>query len=477
MAGSGWNNVTSLDHGILLDIVFTKGVRDQISQDYAEFNLLQGIRNKEATPRALTYKVMTHRGPARVQYMNPGSATENMPVGQKVGIAEYTAYFKEIASTVIVDSNLLQRLKATSAKAADELALEMDASVFNIRRQLCCDLYADGTGLVVRAKSVVVTTGAANTAKVTVTAANMGETVDSLAVGGSITFLQEGDLLLGATKAGVAIDLSGDTSGIVAWKVSAIDVEAGTFVLTPVNSAGAALALVANTTGEQADGSFVAGTCLYRQGQTVFPDLTGAIADYALASKSIVGLESLGASDGRVCNGFTMSGIFAGTRVSANSALLDTSVFQKAFSKAKRRVGQSAMSWNSALMSELAYDVMVQSKEADRRFVAVDDNSRGSRTFKFIHNKDSIEFIVSEFCPVNRIWSLPSSAKSGKAVEFHSTDFISQKSPDNSSPWNRVPGSVSGTFTKQFVAYESAHMQMVATQPAGIISIVDFVLA
>lgn len=473
MAGSGFNNVTSLDHGILLDIVFTKGVRDQISQDYAEFNLLQGIRNKEATPRALTYKVLTNRGPSRVQYMNPGSATENMPVGQKVGIAEYTAYFKEIASTVIVDSNLLQRLKGTSAKAAEELALEMDASVFNIRRQLCCDLYADGTGLAVRAKSVVTASGAgAGTDKFTVTVANMGETVDSSALGGSITFLQEGDILLPASKAGVACDptLVGTLAG---YKVSDIDIDAGTFVAKPINAAGAELPITSNT------GSIPVGvgTCFYRLGQSTFPNLGSAIADYGIASKSIVGLESLGASDGRVANGMTMSGIFAGTRVSANGALLDTSVFQKAFSKAKRRVGQTAMSWNNAMMHDSSYDVMVQSKEADRRFVAVEDNSRGSRSFKFIHNKDSIEFIVSEFCPVNRIWSLPSSAKGGRVVEFHCTDFVSQKSPDGNSPWNRVPGSVSGTFTKQFVAYEAGFCQMVASQPAGIISIVDFVLA
>ncbi len=32
-----FSNVTGLDHGILLDIVFTKGVRDNISQDFAEF--------------------------------------------------------------------------------------------------------------------------------------------------------------------------------------------------------------------------------------------------------------------------------------------------------------------------------------------------------------------------------------------------------------------------------------------------------
>ncbi len=473
MAGSGWNNVTSLDHGILLDIVFTKGVRDQISQDYAEFNLLQSIRNKEATPRALTYKVMTHRGPARVQYMDPGSATEAMPAGQKVGISEHTAYFKEIASTVVVDSNLLQRLKATSAKAADELALEMDASVFDIRRQLCADLYADGTGLAVRAKSVVTASGAgAGTDKFTITVANMGETVDSLAAGGSITFLQEGDILLAATKAGVACDptLVGTLLG---YKVSLIDIDAGTFVLKPVNAAGAELAITSNT-GTYPIG---VGSCFYRLGQSTFPNLGGSIADYGTASKSIVGLESLGASDGRVVNGLTMSGIFAGTRVSANNALLDTSVFQKAFSKAKRRVGQSAMSWNSALMHDAAYDVMVQSKEADRRFVAVEDNSRGSRTFKFIHNKDSIEFIVSEFAPVNRIWSLPNSAKGGRVVEFHSTDFVSDKGPDGGSPWNRIPGSSAGTFTKQFAAYERGFMQMVASQPAGIISIVDFVLA
>lgn len=463
-----FSNVTGLDHGILLDIVFTKGVRDNISQDFAEFDLVQSIRNKEATPRALTYKVLTHRGPARVQYMNPGSATESMPRGQKVGISEHTAYFKELASVVEVDSNLIQRLKATPAKAADELALEMDASVFDLRRRICADFYADGTGLLVRAKSVAATTGVAGTAKVVVTAANMGETVDSLAAGGSITFLEEGELLLGATKAGAAADPT-VTGTFYAWMVSDVDVDAGTFTIKPVSSAYANLAMSAE--------GIAAGTCFYRLAQSGgFPDLTSSIADYGTASKSFVGLESLGANDGRVVNGLTMSALFAGTRIT-NTGLIDIDMMQAAFSKAKRRAGAGAVGYNKAIVHDKAWDVLVLSKEGDRRFQSVEDNARGSKKFVFVHGPDTIEMIVSPFCPINRLWALPSSSKNGKVVEMHMTDHVSQKSPDGGSPWHRLTGSTAGSYTKQFAAFSSSHLQMVASQPSAIVSIAGFALS
>lgn len=469
-----FSNVTGLDHGTLLDIVFTKGVRDQISQDFAEFKLVQSIRNKEATPRALTYKVMTHRGPSRVQYMNPGSATEAMPSGQKVGISEATAYFKELTSAVVVDANLIQRLNATQAKAADELAMEMDASVLDIRRQICKDFYGDGTGLVVRAKSVAVTSGSgAGVDKVVVTVANPSETVDSLAVYGSITFLEEGQILTLASKAGVAVNpiLVGTLLG---YRVSNIDVDAGTFTIKPVNAAGAELAITSNAESTP----IAAGTCCYNLSQVgVCPDLTASISDYGTVSKSIVGIESLSAHDARVVNGLTMSGLFAGSRKDCGGDLITIDDIQSALSIAKRRVGQSAASWNNILMHDKTWDVFVMSIEDDRRFYADDNGSRGSRSFKFVHGKDNLEFIVSEFCPINRAFALPSALKGGPAVQFHMTDMVSQKSPDGGTPWHRVPGSTAGTLTKQFIAWETGFMQMIASQPAAIVALENFTLS
>jgi len=474
-----FSNVTGLDHGILLDIVFTKGVRDQISQDFAEFKLVQSIRNKEATPRALTYKVLTHRGPSRVQYMNPGSSSEAMPAGQKVGISEHTAYFKELAATIEVDSNLIQRLNATQAKAADELALEMDNTVLDVRRKICRDFYGDGTGLIVRAKSVVVTDGAAGTGKVTVTAAAPGETVDSLATYGSITFLEEGMVLAIATKAGAAVNVSGETAAasIYGWLVSNVDVDAGTFVVKPVNSSYAPLAIdAASGTANQIVDNFVAGTCFYDLCQVgAFPDQTGLSAvDYGTASKSIVGIESLSANDGRIVNGLTMSGIFAGSVHSASS-VITIDMFQSALSKAKRRVGQSAASWNNIMLHDRSWDVLVLSIEDDRRFYADDSAARGSRSFKFQHGKDSLELVVSEFCPINRAFALPTNVKGGAAVQFHCTDMVSQKSPDGGSPWHRQM--TSGSYNKRFVAFESGYMQLVASQPAAIVAIKGFTLS
>ncbi len=127
-------------------------------------------------------------------------------------------------------------------------------------------------------------------------------------------------------------------------------------------------------------------------------------------------------------------------------------------------------------MADQVWDVFVLSTEDDRRFYAKEDSARGSRSFVFQHGKDALEFVVSEFCPINRAYALPSSLKGGAAVQMHMTDLVSQKSPDGGSPWHRVPTS-NGSYTKQFVAYESGFLQMVATQPAAIVSLHNFKLA
>jgi hypothetical protein len=337
---------------------------------------------------------------------------------------------------------------------------------------------------VVRAKSVALTqTGVAGTDKIVVTAALPDETVDSLAVYGSITFLEEGQLLLASTKAGVAINISGDTAlaaAIHSWRVSNIDIDAGTFVLKPVSSAGAELAIAddsGNSISNSVADAFIAGTCLYNLSQSgAFPNLTASIADYGTASKAVVGIESLSAHDGRVVNGLTMSGIFAGSRKDCGGDLITIDDIQSALSIAKRRVGQSAASWNNVLMHDKVWDLFVLSVEDDRRFYADDSGTRGSRTFKFVHGKDNLEFIISEFCPLNRAFALPSSLKGGPAVQFHATDMVSQKSPDGGSPWHRLPNS-SGQYTKQFAAFESGFMQLVATQPAAIVALENFTLS
>jgi hypothetical protein len=410
--------------------------------------------------------------------MNPGSASEAMPTGIKVGISEATAYFKEIAATTIVDANLLQRLASTQAKAADDLAMELDATALNVKRTIARDFYGDGTGIVVRAKSVSVTDGAAGTGKVTVTAALPGETVDSLATHGSITFLEEGMILAIATKAGVAVDVSGDTAGIYAWKVSLVDVDAGTFVVKPVASdlvTELAIEAASGDSNQVAD-NFVAGTCFYNLSQIgAFPNQT-SLSDYGTASKMFVGIESLSAHDGRLCNGLTMSGLFAGSRRDCGGDLITIDDIQGAMSLAKRRVGQGAASWNNVLMHDKVWDVFVLSTEDDRRFYAKEDAGRGSKTFVFQHGKDALEFIVSEFCPINRAYSLPVNLKGGKAVEMHMTDIVSQKSPDNGNPWVRKVNS-SGVYTKQFESFSSGFLQMVAHQPAAIVALENFTLS
>jgi hypothetical protein len=154
--------------------------------------------------------------------------------------------------------------------------------------------------------------------------------------------------------------------------------------------------------------------------------------------------------------------------------MIDVSLFQKAISKAKRRVGAAGYKWDNALMSYASFDALVDSREADRRFNSVEDTARGGRKFTYVHGGDTIEFVVSEFCPENRIYCLPKGGKQGKAIGLHMRDAEHVKGP-NGEPWHLNVNS-SG-FIKQFIAFHMMFAQLVAYQPASIAVITNFVNA
>jgi len=458
-------NVDSLGMGKLLDIIFTKGVRDQLPQNFEEFNLIKTLRVPGNVEREIRHQIQTGRGPGRVQAASPGVASANFPMAQEATIQEVITKMKQYEAVTAISAELFERLRGTSAKAAEELALEMEATIMDIQRRLAIDFYGDGSGCVVRQSGAVTETkgDSTNIDYVTCTA--------QTAAPGSITFLEPDDLLLVAQASGAARAPT-ETSGsdFFAWKVVSIDVDAGTFVIKPVDSAGVLMADVTASNIATTD-------CFYRRGVgtatvagAVLP-ATDTVADWAVASNSMLGLESLTASDGRVVAGMTMSNLLAGSRHDCGGDLIDVLDFQKAVSKAKKRVGTGGYKWDSALMPHTTYDALVDSREASRSFVSLDDTIRGGKKFGYQHGNDMIEFVVSEFCPLNRVYMLPKGGKNGKAIGLHLRDAEHLKGPSGE-PWHLNVNS-SG-FIKQFVAYHMLFAQLCIFHPAACVVLTNF---
>lgn len=461
-------NVDSLAMGKLLDILFTKGVRDQLPQNYAEFDLVKTLRVPGNVEREIRYQIQTGRGPARVQAASPGVANANFPAAQAASISEIITKMKQYEATTAVSAELFERLRATSAKAAEELALEIEATTMDIQRRIAIDFYGDGSGVVVRnSGSETETKGdSTNIDYITCTAAACGAVISGLSCSGNICNLEPDDLLTCSNGAGEAVaPTEAATPTFYAWKVVSVDVDAGTFVIKPVDSSGT---LVDDITA----GNIADGTCFHRIADAGKLASITSVSDWAVVSNSMLGLESLSASDGRVVAGMTMSGILAGSRHDASSGLIDVSLFQKAVSKAKRRVGEGGYKWNNALMSYASLDALVESREADRRFTSIEDTNRGGKSFGYMHGNDLIKFVVSEFCPQNRVFILPTGGKQGKAVGLHMRDAEHLKGPGGS-PWHL---NVSSTgFIKQFVAFHMLFAQMSAFHPAAIAVLTGFV--
>jgi hypothetical protein len=468
---TSYANIDSLGMGKLLDIIFTKGVRDQLPQNFAEFDLIKALRVPGNVEREIRYQIQTGRGPARVQAASPGVAASVLPASQPATIAEIAVKMKKYEANTTISADLFSRLKGTSNKAAEELAIEMEATTVDLQRRLCADLYNDGSGVVVRINGSVteVKGDSTNVDTVTCTAHSIG-TVDTFAASGSITFLEPGDILVAgaANGAGTAVGPTGTATDFYGWQIDSVDVDAGTFVVKPINSSLTKCADV--TASNLAD-----NVSLYRVGDAGNLMVLSSVSDWAVASNYMLGLESMTAIDGRTVAGMTMSGLLAGSRYDCGGDLIDTSDFQKVISLAKRRVGAGGFKWDSGLMSFATLDALIESREADRRFVSLEDTVRGGKKFGYQHGNDFIEFVVSEFCPRNRVYILPKGGKQGKAIGMHFRDAEHLKGPDGGAWHLNVNGN--GRHINSFSAYHNMLVQMSIYQPASVAVLTNFLNA
>ena len=458
-----FNNIDVLKLGKLTQILFSKGVLYQGSEDTREWEQIQSLKVTDQAARELRFMLQKSLGPAASQYRNPGQSNREFPRAQQATVEEFIAKFKEMNTTLKLEYQLWERaLMAKNAKYMEPLALEVQSKAIAQKRVMCFDFYADGTGVRGQAASVD-TTALAASGRIVVTL------LDTDAARGHVGAFEQDDHLLAYSATAVAQNPSGGapTGTFYALRVADKSFEDATVSFDVIDENGTVI------TGFTSSG-IVANSNFYRVGQPTIPNLT-TITDYGTASEVLVGLESLAAADGRNVWGITMSGAYKGSVLDAGGDPMDAILFDKALSSGKRRVGQGRYKYKKACMADEVHTQLIDSRETDRRFNQVTDNKRGTTYFAYQHRNDSVECYTSEFVSKHRTWMLPERASGEKVLEYHGSDWKAVKVPGGSE--FHLNASANGGYTNDIVSYMRGIGVIIARHPAAIIGIRNYTLA
>jgi hypothetical protein len=450
-----FSNIDALDLGNLLQIVFSDGVRNQISVDFRDFEMVKRAKVGNSVARELRFMFQTSLGASAVQYRNPGVANRAFPAAQQVTIGEKTAKFKELNATIELEYNIWDRARKSPEKYAEPLALEIDSKASASKRRIAADLYGDGTGVVGQVTSAAVTSPASNTLVFTLSSSDSAR--------GHVGFFEFGDILvLKSNSAGSSALNTNLATEPAYWRVSEKDRDNNTVTLQGLDSTFSPVASMTSISAQP-----TSGDVFYRYEQPTIPDLsniTGS-SDYGTLTEVIAGLESLVASDGRLVHGITMSGATAGSKIDAGGNPIDVKHIQKMMDKTKVLVGQDRYRWKMLCMAPETHASLIESRETDRRFQTVEDNKRGIKFFAYVHGNDTLECYTSEYVPKSRIYCLPETKAGEKVLEFHGSDFETVKA-QGMSDFHLKPSS-SG-YLNTVVSYLQSIGVLIAKHPASV---------
>ena len=458
-----YSNIDQLNLGNLLQIVFSNGVRNQISQDFRDFEMVKRAKVSSSVARELRFMFQSSYGPSAIQYRDPGTSGRSFPQARQATVKENIAKFKELNATIELEYNLWDRARKSPEKYAEPLALEIDSKASASKRRIAADLYGDGTG-------VVGTLASGTTAAVTSPASN--QVVFQLATTnttrGHAGFFEFGDILLltqsNTTTTALVTSLGTQPAY---WLVIDKNRETQQVTLQGLDANLAPVGTITSITTQPATGEV-----FWRYGQPTLVDLTSSISDYGLATDVMAGLESLTAHDGRTVHGITMSGATAGTFQDCGANPIDVKYVQKAMDKAKVLVGQDRYRWKMMNMSPETQASFIESRETDRRFMTVEDNKRGVKYFAYVHGNDTLECNTTEYAPPQRIYIFPETKAGEKVLEFHGSDFETVKA-EGMGDFHLKPASAGG-YVNTVVSYLQAIGVIICKHPASIARIENF---
>lgn len=458
-----FNNIdaSAIKLGKLVQILFSKGILNQLSEDIREWEQIQSMKVGDQAARSLRFMLQRSYGPAAAaQARDPGTSGRTFPKAQQSSVQEFEAFFKEYNTTLKLEYQLWERaMMAKNAKYMEPLALEVQSKAIAQKRIWCGEFYMDGTGVRGTASSVDETNVA--TGRVVVTL----QTTD--AARGHAGLFEIDDIFVLYQSGGSARSATlGSGSQPYGWKVVDKDFTAQTVTFDLVDSDEVAVTNVTAT-------NLASGDVFYRVGQPTKPNL-GSISDYGTVAETLIGLETLAAKDGRTVWGIPMTGAYKSSLFDAGTATLDVDLFDKALFTSKRRVGQGRYRYKKACMADEVHNVLIDSRETDRRFLQVTDNKRGTTYFGYQHRNDLVECYTTEFISQRRIWFLPEQAGGDKVLEFHGSDWKAVKVPGGSE-FHLNPADTGG-HTNDIVSYMRGIGVLICKHPAAIAGLHNFSL-
>jgi hypothetical protein len=456
-----FSNISEQALGKFLTISFDQGIRNQLSEDFRDFEQVKMYRVGDPNGRELRYSTKTGYGPSAAQYRNP-NFTKNFPKAQRISQGEHIAVFKELDLTIEIEYNLWNRARKGDEKYAEPLAEELASKNIVGKRRVAADWYLDGTGCLGKGDSAADQTDLAN--------GNIKLVLDtSDGAPGFVGNFEYGDVLIAATETGTAQEPEDGGAqpipSFYGWLVVERKRKTDTVTLQAVDEEYAPVTTVAQS-------NIDATSYLYRVGQPTIPDRTD-IADYGSATETFVGLAGMVADDGRVTNGLTMSGVTSSTIVDAGGAELDVEFIEEALNELKIRCGENAYTYKKMCQAPETHTQFVRGRETDRRFNAVTDSVRGTKVFGYQHRNDFVEAYASEFVPKDAIYMLPEAKNGSKVFECHTTDFETVSAND-SGQFHLKPGS-GGGHERVIVTYMEAMGQFICKHPAAVGKIKNFV--
>ena len=446
--------------GNLLQIKFSDGIRNQISKDFRDWEMVLKAKVSNSAARELRFMLLTAFGVDAINYANPGTIDSVFPSADRSSLQEYTAKFKEIRATIEVQYDLFERAIMSPEKYGEPIKVEMDSKLSASKRRLAADFHADGTG-------VLGTISAATISGTTV----LVDLSQLDATRGHVGLFEYGQKVVPRAANGGATQASNAQVGPPAvpntfshFVVLQKDRDNQRLTLQAISTSGAPTTLTAAPAATEV---------LYRKAQADAADIPNlsSIADYGTATQVMAGLPSLVAADSRVIHGMTMEGAIASSELDAGGNPIDVRHIQRAMSQVKVKVGQDQYSWKMMVQAPETLDSLIESRETDRRFMSMDDGARGTKKFVYQHQNDSLECYTSEYCQPKRIYILPESKAGQKVLEFHGSDFKTVKAPGGGD--FHLKPSASG-FVATVVSYMQAIGVVICKHPASVAVIRNF---
>lgn len=386
--------------GKYLKIVSQNGVYGQLSENSAVWRNILKRKKSAAEGRERRFLLRSAFGSASAQFVGV-SGDVLYPSAHKATIQEGTALYKDFALTIEVERTLVAKALSDMSRYGAPLAEEMKCKTIAMARMLSAAVYQDGTGRIGEISSVAITS---NNTVITLATANTSV--------GHIGWFDYGDKVKVYSSAGVAQVPTTSAGTPVYGVITNVDRVNDKVTLAWYDATD--VLLVASAANQLSAGDFI---CRY--GITANDWAAISTNDYGTISEAFVGFESLFQDDSRKVHGITLTNAVKGTRYDASNNPIDSQHFQALCSLMKVAVGEGAYKWQDAIMAPEVMDALVESRETDRRFTSLADNTRGVNGLGYQHGKDKILFQADEFCPKKRIYIVPN----GDVIQFYGSDF------------------------------------------------------